>query len=100
MNKKLFITTGISLNKTNVIFSRLSQYPVLKQSRRYKNELAPRISVKKLFENDFSVRATVSRGFSPPTVGELLPSTGVISTELEAEYGWNYEMTLANRFFS
>ncbi len=99
MNKKLFITTGISLNKTNVIFSRLSQYPVLKQSRRYKNELAPRISVKKLFENDFSVRATVSRGFSPPTVGELLPSTGVISTELEAEYGWNYEMTLANRFF-
>ncbi|MBK7291079.1 MAG: TonB-dependent receptor [Chitinophagaceae bacterium] len=97
--KKLFITTGISLNKTKVNFSRLSEYPVLQQSRRYKNELAPRISVKKLFENDFSVRATVSRGFSPPTVGELLPSTGVISTELEAEYGWNYEMTLANRFF-
>ena len=97
--KKLFITTGISLNKTKVNFSRLSEYPVLQQSRRYKNELAPRISVKKIFENDFSVRATVSRGFSPPTVGELLPSTGVISTELEAEYGWNYEMTLANRFF-
>lgn len=99
LNKKWFINMGISLNKTNVNFSRLSEYPVLKQSRRYKNELAPRISLKKLFENDFSLKATVSRGFSPPTVGELLPSTGVISTELEAEYGWNYEMTLANRFF-
>ena len=74
-DKKLFITTGISLNKTNVNFSRLNQYPVVKQTRRYKNELAPRISLKKLFENDFSVKATVSRGFSPPTVGELLPST-------------------------
>lgn len=99
LNKKWFINTGISLNKTKVNFSRLNQYPVLKQSRRYKNELAPRISLKKLFENDFSVRATVSRGFSPPTVGELLPSTGVISTDLEAEYGWNYELTLANQFF-
>jgi len=99
LNKKWFINTGISLNKTKVNFRRLNQYPVLKQSRRYKNELAPRISLKKLFTNDFSVKATVSRGFSPPTVGELLPSTGVISTELEAEYGWNYELTLANRFF-
>ena len=99
LNKKWFINSGISLNKTKVNFSRLNQYPVLKQSRSYKNELAPRISLKKLFTNDFSVKATVSRGFSPPTVGELLPSTGVISTELEAEYGWNYELTLANRFF-
>ncbi len=94
LNKNWFINTGISLNKTKVNFSRLNQYPVLKQTRRYKNELAPRISLKKLFANDFALKATVSRGFSPPTVGELLPSTGVISTDLEAEYGWNYELGL------
>jgi len=41
--------------------------------------------------NALSLKATLSRGFSPPTIAELLPSTGVISTELEAEYGWNYE---------
>lgn len=88
-----FINTGISLNKTKVEFSRLNRYPVLKQSRHYKNELAPRISLKKVLLDNLSLRATVSRGFSPPTVAELLPSTGVISSELEAEYGWNYEMT-------
>ncbi|MEO5946974.1 MAG: TonB-dependent receptor [Chitinophagaceae bacterium] len=98
LNKNWFFNTGISLNKTKVNFSRLNQYPVLKQTRRYKNEMAPRISLKRLFANDFSVKATVSRGFSPPTVGELLPSTGVISTELEAEYGWNYELGLNYSF--
>jgi iron complex outermembrane receptor protein len=33
----------------------------------------------------------ISRGFSPPTVSELLPSTGEINTGLRPEYGWNTE---------
>ena len=53
----------------------------------------------KIFTNNFSLKGTVSRGFSPPTVAELLPSTGVISTDLEAEYGWNYEMTASYNLF-
>ena len=99
LREKWFINTGVSLNKTKVDITRLSRYPVVKQTRNYKNELAPRISLKKTFTDDFSMKATVSRGFSPPTVSELLPSTGVISTDLEAEYGWNYEMTASYRLF-
>ncbi|MGN6293610.1 MAG: TonB-dependent receptor [Chitinophagaceae bacterium] len=90
---KWFLQGGLSINKTNVEFSRLSSYPVIKQSRSYKNELAPRLSLMRKIGNDLSLFATVSRGFSPPTIAELLPSTGVISTDLEAEEGWNYEMT-------
>jgi len=93
LQESWFINTGISLNKTKVDFTRLNSYPVLKQTRSYNNELAPRISLKKILTKDLSLKATVSRGFSPPTVAELLPSTGVISTDLEAEYGWNYEMS-------
>lgn len=88
-----FMSAGISLNKTKVDITRLSRYPVVSQSRSYRNELAPGFSIKKLVTEDFSLKATLSRGFSPPTVAELLPSTGVISTDLEAEYGWNYELT-------
>ncbi len=88
-----FMNAGISLNKTKVGITRLNRYPVVSQSRSYRNELAPRLSIKKLVTEDFSLKATLSRGFSPPTVAELLPSTGVISTDLEAEYGWNYELT-------
>jgi len=91
--KDWYINGGISLNKTAVNFSRLSSYPVIKQHRSYQNELAPRLSIRKNFTGGFAIKGTVSRGFSPPTVAELLPSTGIISTELEAEYGWNYELT-------
>ena len=99
VNEKWFITAGVSINKSKVDFTRLNIYPTVKQSRTYQNELAPRISLLRKFEFNFSALATVSRGFSPPTTSELLPSTGVISTNLEAEEGWNYELTLRKSFF-
>lgn len=98
--KKFFINAGFSMNKTKVSFTRITDNPVLTQTRNYRNEIAPRISLKRIFENDFHLKATVSRGFSPPTVAELLPSTGVISTNLEAEYGWNYELTAGQALFN
>jgi iron complex outermembrane recepter protein len=86
-----FFTLGTSLNRTRVEFTRLSNRPVLEQSRTYRQEWAPRISVLKKFGPDIAVFANMARGFSPPTTAELLPSTGVISTNLEAESGTNYE---------
>lgn len=97
---KWMIHAGVSLNKTKVQFSRLSRYPVTHQNRSYKNELAPRLAVRRNIWDNFYLKGTVSRGFSPPTVAELLPSTGVISTELEAESGWNYEITLHYELFN
>jgi iron complex outermembrane receptor protein len=85
------ITTGLSLNKSKVNFTRLNRYPVLEQGRSYKNELSPRLALQKKIEKNAAVFASVSKGFSPPTISELLPSTGVISTGLEAEQGVNYE---------
>jgi iron complex outermembrane recepter protein len=86
------ITTGASINKSKVDFTRLNKYPVLQQGRTYKNELSPRIALQKKIKNNNGVFASVSKGFSPPTISELLPSTGVISTFLEAEQGTNYEL--------
>lgn len=86
------VTTGLSLNKSKVDFTRLSSFPVLSQSRSYKNEFSPRLALQKKFGNTTALFASISKGFSPPTVSELLPSTGVISTDLEAEQGTNYEV--------
>jgi iron complex outermembrane receptor protein len=85
---------GVSLNKNSIKITRLNNYPVVSKSRNYRNELAPKFSLMKDFNAKFYWLASVSRGFSPPTIPEVLPSTGVISTELEAENGWNYETTL------
>lgn len=86
------ITAGASVNRSNVDFTRLNKYPTLKQGRTYQNEFSPRLAVQKKFRNNTAVFASVSKGFSPPTIAELLPSTGVISTFLEAEEGINYEL--------
>lgn len=99
VNDKWIITAGTSINRGRVVIRRLSDNPVLTQSRRYKNELSPRLAVLHKLAKEFYVLGSVSRGFSPPTTAEVLPSTGVISTELEAERGWNYELTLRYNLF-
>ena len=92
-NNSWMINAGVSLNQTKVAITRLNRYPVVTRGRTYKSEYAPRISVLKNITKNFALIATVSKGFSPPTVSELLPSTTVISTDLEAESGINYELT-------
>ncbi|MBL7699604.1 MAG: TonB-dependent receptor [Chitinophagaceae bacterium] len=83
-------TGGVSFNLLNVQLQRLSN-PASFQEKKYNNEFAPRVAVLKKLAPSVSVYASVARGYSPPTNAELLPSTGVISTELEAERGTNYE---------
>ena len=85
------ITAGASINKSKVDFTRLNKYPVLQQGRTYKSEISPRLALQKIFKNN-AVFGSISKGFSPPTISELLPSTSVISTFLEAEEGINYEL--------
>lgn len=91
INDSWFITAGTSLNQSKVKFTRLSNRPINVQQRTYRQEWAPRISMVKKIGRNTSLTGTIAKGFSPPTVAELLPSTGRISTELEAETGWNYE---------
>ena len=91
IEEKWFLVFGSSVNQSKVDITRLNKYPVLTQSKTYQGEWAPRVSLLRKFENT-SVTAIFSKGFSPPTTAELLPSTGVISTYLEAETGTNYEL--------
>ena len=92
LGSKWIFTAGASFNKNKLRFARLSEYPVNEQVFNYDNEFAPRLAVMHRFTDDLSLVGAVSKGFSPPTIAELLPSTGVI-TPLNAEHGWNYELT-------
>ncbi len=84
-------TAGASYNLMKVEIARLSA-PSSAQEKEYNNELAPRFAVLKKITPFISTYASVAKGFSPPTTAELLPSTGVISTSLEAEHGINTEL--------
>lgn len=85
------LTAGLSLNAQHISITRLSTTPVTEQKRKYKNEMAPRLALLKQLAKPLSVYASIARGFSPPTTAELLPSSGIIATSLNAEDGLNYE---------
>ena len=92
------ITAGLSIDKSSIKINRLSSSSLPVQKRVYQNEAAPRIAVSKKVVGDLYVYASVAKGFSPPSTGEVLPSTSVISTDLDAEHGINYETGLKSNF--
>jgi iron complex outermembrane receptor protein len=85
------VTAGASINSQNLGITRLSTSPVIEQKREYKTEVEPRLAILKQLAKPVSVYASIARGFSPPTTAELLPSSGIIATSLNAEEGVNYE---------
>jgi iron complex outermembrane recepter protein len=86
------LTAGVSINRSSLSITRLSVPGFIPVRRTYNNEWAPRLALSKKIIPGFWVYASISKGFSPPTVQEILPSTSVISTGLEAEHGINYEL--------
>lgn len=86
-----FLNAGASINQSKVNFTRINLNPIQEQGKTYNNEIAPRVSLLKKLKENLSAFATISQGFSPPSISELLPTTGNISTYLEAERGTDYE---------
>lgn len=58
------------------------------------NEWMPRVGVTYRILNDVAIRASVSKGYSPPTIAEIRPSGNEINTNLKAESGLNKEIGL------
>lgn len=98
-NGKVFVSGGVSVNRNDVRITRLFPSPVQEQARQYRSEWAPRLQLTYRWPGNAETQFTFSRGFSPPTVSELLPSTGRISTDLEAEKGDNVELAQRFEFF-
>lgn len=88
-----FLTIGGSLNTTMYRFSRHFPTPSVSHTKRFNLFLAPRIAVVKNFKG-MSVFANISRGFSPPSLAEVRPSTNAFNNDLQAERGTSYEIGL------
>lgn len=88
------ITGGASLNKSSIQDVNLSARPSTTQERIFKNQLAPHLAVLKQLKKNVSAYASIARGFSPPTVSEVLRSDGLFGTNLQPEDGMDYELGL------
>lgn len=102
--KKLFVELSASANLYKYNYESIAPVPIAKQSKSFDVQLMPRIAFSYLINPTFSLRASVSKGYSPPTLAEVRASNNIINVNLQPESGWNYEtgfryQTMNNRVF-
>ncbi|MEN9959817.1 MAG: hypothetical protein RL045_64 [Bacteroidota bacterium] len=59
---------------------------------------SPRLAILRKLGLHQSIVAKIAHGYSPPSISEMRPSTGVINTSLKAEKGWNHEVTYRGKY--
>jgi iron complex outermembrane receptor protein len=85
------VSTGVSINKSSITITRLTGPQTGTLKANFNSEWAPRIAISKKVIPGILLYASVARGFSPPGTAEILPSTSIINTGLQAEHGLDYE---------
>ncbi len=94
------VSAGISYNNAFIGIDRISVPGFVPRNKLFGNELAPRLALSKKITPDLLLYASVSKGFSPPAVAEVLPSTTSINTDLQPENGISYETGVKTSFFN
>ncbi len=89
------LTAGFSVNYLEYVDNRLAQSPPETNERKFNPVLLPRLALLKKISSTLSVYASASKGYSPPTVAEVVPSTGIYNPTLNPETGWSYEAGLS-----
>ncbi len=90
LSPRLSLTTGASINLVEYHDDRTS-FPPITASRKFSPVISPRFALLHKFSERASAFISVSRGFSPPTIAEIIPSTGIYNPTLNPESGWSYE---------
>lgn len=93
---QVFINAGISVNRVNYDVTRVATKeggvdPNL-ISKNFEMAILPRIAIAKRLTDFTTLHASVSAGFSPPTLEEFRTNDGELNENLEPEKGINYEI--------
>jgi iron complex outermembrane recepter protein len=89
--KKWYFEAAASLNFYNYKYRPLNAVTTTTQKKKFDEQLMPRVALSYLLTDDLSWRASVSKGYSPPTIDEVTGSNNMINPDLQPEHGWNYE---------
>jgi iron complex outermembrane recepter protein len=90
------VTAGLSATFLNYDLVRY-QPDVSSLQRDFNPVVSPRFSLLKKFGNELSLYASISSGFSPPSLAEVRPSTNEFNSGLNPEHGVNYELGIKGR---
>ncbi|MBS1558720.1 MAG: TonB-dependent receptor [Bacteroidetes bacterium] len=94
-----FLTLGWSANFLTYHFNRLAGNLPGQQQRHFDPVLSPRLALLKKVNENFSLFTSVSKGFSAPSLAEVLPSSRIYNNSLSPEQGINYEIGFRGKVF-
>lgn len=83
VGKRFTAEAAVSLNQ--------QKYRIHDDKRTLSNEWMPRLAASYRIIEPLVLRASASKGYSPPASAEIRPSGGIINQTLQAEWGWSYE---------
>ncbi|MDN3596566.1 TonB-dependent receptor [Zunongwangia endophytica] len=94
LTEKLLLEAGINFNTTGYSLDDLYAEDATNQTGNYTFDavFSPRLGLSYEVAEDKNLYASLSHGFSTPTVAETLTPEGQINTDLKAESGFNYEI--------
>jgi iron complex outermembrane recepter protein len=98
----LILTMGGSYNTINYQITRLSSFANNNEyfiNKAFAPVFSPRVSALKTLKKNISAHASISYGYSPPTLAEIRTSEGSLNTAIEPEIGLNYESGLRGAVF-
>ena len=91
INDKFLIELASSLNLYKYRYESFFPVAIATKERKFDTELMPKLATSYLITDQLAIRASVSKGYSPPTIAEVRASDNNINNNLQAELGWNYE---------
>lgn len=92
IDKKWKLETSIGLNTNNIYYTELSPIESEEEQIKFGNTWMPRFAASYLVSDKSALRASVSKGFSAPTIAEVRPSDNQVNDKLQPEVGTNYEI--------
>lgn len=92
--EKLLLEVSVSANLYQYDYKSLAPVKIAKKTNRFDTQFMPRAALSYLINKELALKASVSKGYSPPTLAEVRASDNVINVDLQPEYGWNYETGL------
>lgn len=93
VKEKLTIEASIGLNFNTINFKQ--QFPIVDNTTGkigFDNTWMPRLATSYLVHPQMALRASISKGYSTPTIAEVRSSDNQINTALRPETGTNYEI--------
>lgn len=92
ISNRLGIEAALSLNNYQYHFKNI--FPATQDAftrKQLNPQFMPRAGISYRIVHNLVWRASLSKGYSPPTLAEIRPSDNTIYSGLQSEYGWNYE---------